>query len=213
MKNIIGIIFIGIIFFTNCNENNSAKELKINSELIEEIKTIKNEDQKWRNLLTDFENGLTDTLGKERLFKLIRKTDSLNYLEIRRIFREHGFLGYDKIGKEGSHQFWLIVQHQDKYPEFQQRVLEQMKKEVDKGNANSIDYAYLVDRVKVNTGQLQIYGTQMQINSDSTSFEPKPVKEFIQLDERRNQVKLPPIRYYIQTMNERYFGSLKPKEK
>ncbi len=183
---------------------------QINDVLIEELKTIKSEDQKWRNLHTDFENGLTDTLGEKRLVELIQITDSLNYLKIKSIFSEHGFLGCDKVGKEGSHQFWLIVQHQDEYPDFQESVLEQMRQEVEKGNASSLDYAYLVDRVKVNTSQLQVYGTQMQINSDSTSFEPKPVMEREKIDERRKKVKLPPIRYYIQLMNDRYIGSLIP---
>jgi hypothetical protein len=70
------------------------------------------------------------------------------------------------------------------------------------------DYAYLVDRVKVNTGQLQVYGTQMRLNKDSTSFEPKPVIDPDKLNERRKSVDLSMIESYIEIMNERYHGSL-----
>lgn len=179
-----------------------------NPELILQLDSIKQEDQKWRNLFTEFENNQTDTLGRDRIIELIKQTDSLNYIKVKNIFLKEGFLGYDKVGKEGSHKFWLIVQHQDNYPAFQTMVLAKMKEDVDRNNASSKDYAYFVDRVKVNTGQLQIYGTQMQLNADSSSYEPKPVIEPEKLNERRKAVGLSPIENYIRTMNERYFGTL-----
>ena len=64
-----------------------------------------------------------------------------------------------------------------------------MKKEVDKGKASVADYAYLVDRLKVNTGKLQIYGTQMIFNSSSfLSYETKTVIEPEKLNDRRKSV-------------------------
>ena len=87
-----------------------------------------------------------------------------------------------------------------------------MKMEVDWGKACATNYAYLVDRVKVNSGQPQVYGTQMQMNSDTTSFEPMTVIEPEKLNERRKSVGLDSIESYIQTMNERNIGSLKKKK-
>lgn len=84
-----------------------------------------------------------------------------------------------------------------------------MQVEVSAGNAYGADYAYLVDRVKINTGQLQIYGTQMILNNDSTSYIPRPVIDPDKLDERRHSVGLPPMDFYINAMNENYFGTLK----
>ena len=75
---------------------------------------------------------------------------------------EYGYLGYEKVGKISSNNFWLFIQHADQYPEFQARVLAQMKIEAEKSNALLVDFVYLTDRVKINSGQLQIYGTQMQ---------------------------------------------------
>ena len=90
-------------------------------------------------------------------------------------------------------------------------MLEKMKIECERNNASKLYYAYLIDRVKVNSGELQIYGTQMQLNADSSSYEPKPVVEPEKLDERRKKVGLVPISEYIETMNQRYFGTLKNK--
>lgn len=48
----------------------------------------------------------------------------------------------------------------------------------------------------------------MALNQDSTSYEPKPVIEPEKLNERRSKFGLSTIEYYIEKMNERYFGSL-----
>lgn len=83
-----------------------------------------------------------------------------------------------------------------------------MKVEAIKGNASLPNYAYLVDRVKVNTGQLQIYGTQLRINSGGTSYEPLPTTEPEMLNTRRQKVGLSSIEEYIQGMNESHYGEL-----
>ena len=86
-----------------------------------------------------------------------------------------------------------------------------MKIEVDKGKASPSDYAYLVDRVKLHKGEKQIYGTQMQLNSEGTSYTPRSVIEPEKLNERRADVGLSTIEEYIDLMNSRHFGDLKKK--
>jgi hypothetical protein len=98
----------------------------------------------------------------------------------------------------------LLVQHADKHPDFQDSVLVRMKIEADKGNSSITDYAYLLDRVLINTGQKQVYGTQMTLNSSKTSYECKPVIGPEKLNERRRQVGLSTIEVYIQIMNDNY---------
>ena len=79
-------------------------------------------------------------------------------------------------------------------------------------NADAKDYAYLRERVFVNKGRQQIYGTQMQINADSTSFEPKPMVEPEKIDARRQEMGLGTMENYIFTMNQVYHGVLKKKK-
>lgn len=73
-------------------------------------------------------NGEIDSIPIEIINRKIALTDSLNYLIISKLFIKYGFLGYDEVGELGSHNFWLLVQHQDKQIDFQERVLEEMKK-------------------------------------------------------------------------------------
>jgi hypothetical protein len=179
--------------------------------LITVIDSLVTEDQKWRTYIVRFDNRQMkdDTTSREYIGRWLRKTDSLNFFVLQKIFRQHGFPNYEQVGQNGSHNFWLLMQHQDLHPQFQEEVLAKMKEEADKGKALMTDYVYLLDRVKVNTNQLQVYGTQMTINSTGTSYEPKPTIDPERLNERRKSVGLDSIESYTETMNTRYFGTLK----
>ena len=186
-------------------------ESKLNHRLMRIIDSMKVEDQKWRGLVVRLSNKEIDSASysKASIYKNLNNTDSLNYFICKKIFDKYGFPNYENVGKASSDNFWLLVQHQDKHSLFQMCVLKKMKIEVKKGLANGINYAYLIDRVKVNTNQLQIYGTQMVLNKDSTSYIPKPVVDEIKLNERRKSIGLNPIEEYIKSMNARYFGDIK----
>ncbi len=195
-------------------ENKEKSEAGLDKPLLHLLDSLTTEDQKWRNYMTKFWNGELkgDTISMQTIGYNCVLADSLNYFQVKEIFAKYGFPNYDLVGEKGSSDFWLLVQHQDRHPSFQDSVLAKMKIEVDSGKASASNYAYLVDRVKVNTGQPQVYGTQMQMNSDTTSFEPKNVIEPDKLNERRKSVGLDSIESYIQTMNEHNFGSLKKKK-
>lgn len=121
------------------------------------------------------------------------------------IFNKYGYPGYDLVGEKGAHQYWLMVQHCDRHPDFQQKILKSMKKQVDKGNAAAIDYAYLTDRVNLNTGQKQLYGTQVTYNINTCQAYPRPVADSVNLNNRRKAIKMPPVEVYLNTMSELHF--------
>ena len=174
-------------------------------------------DQAGRNKMTELTNKGFKQNSSEMLqaFKDMVNADSLNMIVLKKLFREYGFLGFGEVGKQGSSNFWLMMQHCDKDPKFQEEVLSEMKKHVERKNANPSNYAYLIDRVNINTGKQQVYGTQMKLNQDRTSYEPKIVIEPENLNKRRSEVGLGTIEEYIGTMNSHYKGSLskKPTEK
>ena len=208
-----------LVVLSNCSEpapvtSNKIEAVsdkeEINTALSQLIDSVVIEDQKYRNQWTEILNNDTQDEAKcQEIMEKWQKADAANQEFAKGVFAKYGYPGYSIVGQKSSHNFWLIVQHCDSDPAFQEKVLEAMKKEVDNRNAKAQDYAYLIDRVKVNTGQLQIYGTQMQLNKDSTSFEPQSLIEPEKVNERRKEVYLLPIEDYIKTMNEHYKGSLK----
>lgn len=194
-------------------QNKDKEEINFNKKLIRVLDSLVNEDQNRRHQLTAFDNNqLNDkNVTRTSLINAMLETDSLNYSLLSDIVKTYGFPNFDLVGERGSHNFWLLIQHQDRNPKFQEEVLSKMKVEVDNKKASPGDYAYLIDRVKVNTGQLQVYGTQMQLNATETSYEPKPVIEPEKLNERRRSVGLSSIEEYTESMNSHYFGTLKKK--
>lgn len=121
------------------------------------------------------------------------------------IFEEIGFPGYDLVGKEGSTDFWLMVQHSDHVPDFQEKVLSQMKAQVDKGNADPANYGLLVDRVNLNTGKPQVYGTQVTYRAGICQAYSRDLADSANVNQRRKSIGLPPLEEYLNQMSEMHF--------
>ncbi len=128
-----------------------------------------------------------------------------HYSRLQKILSDQGYPGFDLVGKQGSRDFWLLVQHLDQWPDFQQKVLDGMKKQVLKKNASSGDYAYLTDRVRLNTSRNQLYGTQVSYNTDSCQAVPRPTENPEFLNKRRKEVGLDSIEEYLNKMSELHF--------
>jgi hypothetical protein len=206
MKKIIGILIIGLTFL-GCKEKISEKKEKeqkveFNQDLanmltvkakIDQIAAAGKPPREYKKL----------GLEKWRDYKDSIFRDNKKFLE--KVFNEHGFTGIDLVGKQGSFNFWLMVQHCDFDPDFQKEVLQQMKIEVDKGNALSRNYGLLVDRVNLNTGEKQIYGTQITYNRKTGQAYPRDLEDSLNVNKRRKSVGLEPIEVYLNKMIDRHF--------
>ncbi|HEY8505435.1 MAG TPA: DUF6624 domain-containing protein, partial [Gemmataceae bacterium] len=60
--------------------------------------------------------------------------------------------------------------------------------------------AYLTDRVRVNTGRKQLFGTQM--TWESGKLAPKPIEDAARVDQRRAEYGLPPLADYLRRSEE-----------
>ena len=88
-----------------------------------------------------------------------------------------------------------------------------MLTEVKKQNAFAQSYAFLVDRVRRNSKEPQLYGTQIVVNDVSKGYELQEVEKPEELDKRREQIGLPPIKEYLEKANKLYFEMNKDKLK
>jgi hypothetical protein len=176
-----------------------------NYALAVEIDSMAALDQKWRLQLQHFtHSNIGDTALENRLRRSLEQTVQDNSMALRRIFDRYGYPGYREIGSSGTEHLWWLIQHADMDPNLQKRALALVREQQLRGNASPFHYAFLQDRVLVNAGEKQWYGTQMVLNSDSTSFEPRPVFEPARLNVRRTALGLGPIDEYIELMNRRH---------
>jgi hypothetical protein len=128
----------------------------------------------------------------------VRQMDHKHYPELVPIAEKYGWPAVSLVGKRAAHDYWLLVQHQDDHPAFQQRVLKVMERARDAGEASKVDYAYLYDRVMTNEGQPQHWGTQ------TTCKHGKPVVDSVDdpagLMQRRSELQLMPLDGYLKTL-------------
>lgn len=108
-----------------------------------------------------------------------RKNDSLQVIFLDSIINRYGFWpGLDMVGWEGDEAAWLIAQHADDFVEFQEKCFALLLKSDQLENTNPHNVAYLYDRIQINKGGKQRYGTQMRVVDNKVIF--------INLEDERN---------------------------
>jgi hypothetical protein len=107
-----------------------------------------------------------------------------------------GWFDISKTSADASQAAWLMVQHADWDPQWQQQVLQLLQPKVKQGEFQPRYFAYLADRVAINTGQLQLYGTQGACDNLSGQWQPFAVANAAQLDLKRQEMELEPIGQY-----------------
>lgn len=136
------------------------------------------------------------------------KKDSIyqtHTVRLKEIMKTTGYPGIDQVGKEGEYNFWLMVQHADFDPAFQKIILGKMEVELANNNADKSNYALLTDRVKLNTNEKQLYGTQVTYNTDIGQAIPNPLQDSLTVNARRESMGLPPIEEYLNAMTQMHY--------
>jgi hypothetical protein len=111
------------------------------------------------------------------------------------IVDEHGWPTRELVGADGATAAWVIAQHSDLDVAFQERALELMREAVEAGQADASELAYLEDRVALNRGRPQIYGTQ--IGCVDGHAEPAVLADPDRVDVLRAEVGLEPLADYL----------------
>ena len=119
---------------------------------------------------------------------------------LRRIIARHGWPTFRMVGVDGATAAWVIAQHSDHDPAFQQQALDLMRVAAAAGQADPIELAYLEDRTAVNHDRLQIYGTQ--VTCIDGELAPRPLIDPERVDERRASVGLGPLQEYLDSFPE-----------
>ncbi|WP_423999202.1 DUF6624 domain-containing protein [Maribacter sp. IgM3_T14_3] len=197
------LIIISFILF-NCKPNSISESKK--KEIISELNSIKEIDQKYAGLPP---KELIENYGNKKAWEIfeIRKDSVrlLNQGKIKKLYEEYGYLGYNKIGKEASHDFWISIQHADNDIQFQRKMLGELKKEMLKNNASKSQYALLEDRVNVNSGEKQRFGTQVTYNSYGQAIPKNGLIDSLNVEKLRKEFNLPTFREYYNEMTTNHF--------
>lgn len=98
----------------------------------------------------------------ERLMRVLVgiDLDNTSFLQRELEARDGRWWTVADVGADPTHMIWLLTQHADQTPAFQQEALEKMKPLLEAGEIRRNNYAYLWDRVAVAQERPQRFGTQ-----------------------------------------------------
>lgn len=181
----------------------SVKLPRLRQELLKRV----SEDQRIRNEL--IRKGIDHP--DPTLLDQMKKIDATNTTRLKVIIKQHGWPGPKLIGRDGTDAFFLLAQHAD--PAFQEKVLPLLQTAYRRGILTGQNYALFTDRVLVQSGKPQIYGTAAKPMDQWNGREPvfQPIEDEANVDKRRAAMGLMPLSEYREFLKQLYFPSEKPK--
>ncbi|MCD8073269.1 MAG: hypothetical protein LUE10_08975 [Alistipes sp.] len=149
----------------------------------------------------------------DRIHDYMRRIDAQSAREVTAVIDRVGWPGEDMVGSEGAETVFLAIQHADDL-EVQQKYIPLLRQAVLEGRAEGWQLAFLTDRILMNQGKKQIYGTQKVISytDDSESY-IIPLEYPERVDSLRAEIGLEPLaeelgEYGIEWDLESYYEDL-----
>ncbi len=113
-----------------------------------------------------------------------RRVTAAHAERLAEILDAHGWPGDDLVGRPASQAAWKVAQHADHRLDVQRLALVLLSEAVAEGRAGARDLVFLTDRVRVNEGRRQVYGTQIAGVRDGVPV-PWPCEEPERVEELR----------------------------
>jgi Family of unknown function (DUF6624) len=111
--------------------------------------------------------------------------------------------GRNLVGDDGARAAWLVAQVAIDDVGLQRRCLGMLELAVACGDADPVHLAYLLDRVRMNDGLDQLYGSQFVLGEHG-ELEPWPVDDPVAVDARRARLGLCPFGEHAATMSAQW---------
>lgn len=127
--------------------------------------------------------------------------DADNTSFLKKIVAERGWPGRSLVGSDAANAAFLILQHSPDTA-FQAKTLPLLEKAYAAGDAEGQQVALLSDRVAVQRGQPQLYGTQASVVNGR--FKLNPIADSANVDARRAKLGMPPVAAYMRILDSLY---------
>lgn len=123
--------------------------------------------------------------------------DERNRKGLKEIIAKHGFPTRKLVGKDAMRGIFFIIQHSDRDKEWPKSQFSNIEQAVKAGDMDGQWYAYLYDRIKINSGEKQLYGTQFaKVDVINKIVVLADTEDLENLDKRRMEIGMMPIQMY-----------------
>lgn len=173
-----------------CQETGNSPKLK---SLIDSLYQV--DQQVQQDFLNAFQRGVSaDSIKfyEKREFKTFEGHIPL----IRAIVSRYGYPNFEKVGKESSDHYFVMVQHSDYDVRFQKMMLPLIKRQVEKKEVIGSNFAYLYDRIQINSGKPQLYGTQLEYDVQGNALS-KNLRDRQNVNKRRAEYGMDTLEAYL----------------
>ncbi len=127
-------------------------------------------------------------------------TDSESVGYMKGLLSAYDWIDNKRFGSRISAHAWLLVQHADDDPDFQALALGRMEPYLKSGQVKPANYAFLWDRVAVNTGKKQRYGTQPTWECTDGKLELQPLEDPDNVNKRRAAMNMDTVEEGLENM-------------
>ncbi len=184
-------------------KNKAEIESHLNKPLAHELEQIFDDDQKYR-LLVDSAEKISEKNSPrlDSLHKIIRAQDAKNLSRVTELLDKFGWLGTDDVGRKGNQALFLVIQHGDTAT--RKKYLPLMREATERGKAAVSELALLEDRVLLDEGKNQRYGSQVKFDPDNGTYELYPIDDESGVNERRQDMGLAPLEDYLRQWGIQY---------
>jgi hypothetical protein len=184
-------------------KNKAEVESHLNKPLARELEQIFYDDQKYRLLVDSAEKVTTKNSERlDSLRKVIQVYDEKNLRRVTELLDKYGWLGTDDVGRKGNQALYLVILHAD--PATRKKYLPKMRDANERGKAAASELALLEDRVLLDEGKNQRYGSQLKFNPDKGTYELYPIDDEAEVNERRQEMGLAPLEDYLRKWGIQY---------
>jgi hypothetical protein len=163
-------------------------------ELAAELREMHHADQSVREGFGP--ESVADTAYMARMVR----TDSAHSRRLRELVDRHGWPRPTEVGEEAVGGAFLVVQHSP-YLDWQAAMLPLIEDAVGAGELDGQSYALLYDRVQMNRGQPQRYGTQLRMAEDG-GLRVYTIEDPAAVDSLRAELGMPPLSVYLDIVEE-----------
>jgi len=153
----------------------------------EELRERRREDQRVRQERT-------------RLSPDIARVDHDNTEFLRTLIEELGWIDAERFGRESAEAAFLLVQHSPDL-RLMRTALPRIEKDVRAKRIDGQNYALLFDRVQLNLGWKQRYGSQIGITEQGAKV-LMPCEDFESVDQRRSELGMGTLANYLKLFEE-----------
>jgi len=147
------------------------------------------------------DNKVAENKGGETILKTLRSSREQNTAALCAILKQYGWPTRDLAGENGARDAFFLLRN-NANAQFQRDLLPVMIALGKAGEISKAAFATYIDRLRINAGLKQIFGTQATIqNGFLVLF---PIVDEKHVDARRKQYELPPLQSHLRGLEYQY---------